>query len=195
MADGGGRSSTALEEGRRVYLGNLAYSVKPQDIEALLVEQGFGQFDKMEISVDPVSGRNPGYCFIEFSGRADADRFLGDMAGVQLHGRALKTGPCQPKASQRRADHQKPLFERWGDWKADRRRPGEQGPHAAIKHMDDVSSTNKRLYVGGLGMMLNQEENDKEIRALFHGFDMCVLPLPPSLISCPHDIYLLWNLS
>ncbi len=48
-----------------------------------------------------------------------------------------------------------------------------QGPYAAIRHMDDVLSKQvTRLYVGGLERMIDQKQNDLEIRQLFKGFDL-----------------------
>jgi RNA recognition motif-containing protein len=185
----------ALSEGRRIYLGNLLYSVKPADVEDLLRDTGFeASFENLHISIDPVSGRNPGYCFVEFTTREEADRALEVLPGNTLFNRAIKIGPCHPKSSSQGASRwgsssrngtgasngeYTPSFQRWGDWKGDSDarsspRDGEQGPNGAIRHLENRSNRNPdkaQLYIGGLGMMINQEHHDTEMQELLEGFE------------------------
>lgn len=195
------RSSDAAAEGRRLYMGNLLYSVKPSDVEQVLEQTGF-QYDKIHISVDPISGRNPGYCFVEFLTKDEADRALTNLQGITVYDRPVKLGPCHPKSNTRSAgadsprreprsgsagtwgssspSTNRPTFQRWGDWSGDRSpapaAQNEQGPYGALKHLDEMKdggrTDGKRLYVGGLGKMIDQEQNDAEIRELFAGFDV-----------------------
>lgn len=187
----------ALAEGRRIYMGNLLYSVQPGDVEDLLRQSGFAEsFEKLHISIDPVSGRNPGYCFAEFTTREEADRALETLPGSALFNRQIKVGPCNPKtpSSQSRGwgvgrgggdrgeGGHNPTFQRWGDWKGDdskpARREGEQGPYGAIRHLDNRSqrTTDKaQLYIGGLGMMTSQEQHDAEMQEILAGFELYVI--------------------
>lgn len=169
--------SDALSEGRRIYLGNILYHVRPEQITEALRAQGFSEDDveQMHISVDPVTGRNPGYCFVEFETKETADRAMERMAGVPILGRPLKTGPCKPKAwqSQRKqAGQYQPTFERWGNWNGDGVQLSGQGPVGAEEHLIEVIQKEQRyrVFVGGLGKMINQAENDKELRAIFEGY-------------------------
>lgn len=199
----------ALSEGRRIYVGNLLYSIKPADVEDLMRQTGFDQsFEQLHISIDPVSGRNPGYCFVEFTTREEADRALEVLAGASLFNRAIKVGPCNPKSSSQResrwnssrGDDYKPTFQRWGDWKGGEdsqsgRREGEQGPQGAARHLDDRSRRNPdkaQLYIGGLGMMTDQEHHDTEMQELLAGFDVYVTQhrfqvIPPNFASCENS--------
>jgi RNA recognition motif-containing protein len=191
----------ALAEGRRIYLGNLLYSVQPADVEDMLRQAGFADsFEKLHISIDPVSGRNPGYCFAEFTTREEADRALEALPGASIFNRALKVGPCHPKTQSQsrsgwgagsrdgnRSDVRggddsggyNPTFQRWGDWKGDKENSkaagdAEQGPYAARRHLDARSQrpTDKaQLYIGGLGMMTNQEQHDAEMQEILQGFE------------------------
>ena len=182
----------ALAEGRRIYIGNLLYSVQPGDIEDLLRQAGFGEsFEKLHISIDPVSGRNPGYCFAELSTREEADRALNDLPGSALFHRPIKVGPCNPKTpspsrtwgnSYRRGDRSEggghnPILQRWGDWKGNDPKPTQreedQGPYAAIRHLDGRSqrTTDKaQLYIGGLGKVMIQEHHNAEMEDILAGF-------------------------
>lgn len=187
----GTQQRDALTEGRRIYLGNLLYSVKPADVEDLIRQCGFDQsFEKLHISIDPVSGRNPGYCFVEFTTREEADRALDSLPGASLFHRAVKVGPCHPKSGSQRepgsrwgssrgtnGDHT-PTFQRWGDWKGSDSqsgpREGEQGPQAAMRHIDARTRRNpdkSQLYIGGLGKMIDQEHHDSEMQELLAGFE------------------------
>jgi RNA recognition motif-containing protein len=189
-----GGDSAAVTDGRRIYLGNLLYSVKPEDIDAVLQELGLGKYDKIHLSFDPVSGRNPGYCFVEFFHKDDAEQALAALAETEVAGRPLKVGPCIAKApSQRQGDRQPRArtdallpAERWGDWRGERRSPASprperedresdvQTPHKAIQHHKEMTAEGdgRRLYVGGLSMMVNQEQHQEEVRSYFEGFDM-----------------------
>jgi RNA recognition motif-containing protein len=170
----------ALSEGRRIYLGNILYHVRPEQITEALQGQGFGEdeVDQIHISVDPVTGRNPGYCFVEFETKEYAETALERMAGVPILGRPLKAGPCKPKAwvsKDKQARQHRPIFERWGNWNSDGSKGvmlSGQGPMGAEEHLIEVVQKEQRyrVFVGGLGKMINQAENDKEMRSIFEGF-------------------------
>lgn len=190
-------SADTIAQGRRIYLGNLLYRVKPEEIEEMLVMEGFGdEVESIHISVDPVTGRNPGYCFIDFKTGNGAQTTLESLTDTSIQGRTVKVGPCQPKRVQPagRSDDFTPTFQRWGDWKGSRpndpaeRFPGdegiEQGPYGALVHIDAVRKADvpARVYFVGLGKMINQYENDREIRGYLDGFNVFVhLFLPISL--------------
>jgi hypothetical protein len=183
-------SDTAGPEGRRIYLGNLLYTVKPAEIETMLADQGVGQVEKIHISIDPVTGRNPGYCFVDFVNREDAQTALSSVTG-SIRGRAVRVGPYEAKKERtnpRWKSNQDPTFQRWGDWKGQRdsardddagagvplgkidARGTEHGPYGATDHFDDMVKTDpsgRRLYVGGLGKMIDQRHNDNEISDIF----------------------------
>jgi RNA recognition motif-containing protein len=181
----------ALSEGRRIYLGNLLYAVTPSNIEDLLRESGYGDsLEKLHISVDPVSGRNPGYCFVEFTTREAADRVLESLPGKLLFNRPIKVGPCHPKTPHQsrwrgsRGAEYTPTFQRWGDWKGSPENAGrraqpreEQGPYAAVQHIEERNSRPRsginttQLYIGGLDIMINQEHHDTEMQRLLEGFE------------------------
>lgn len=57
----------------------MPYNAKPYDIENLLGNNGSNQLENIHISIDPVSARNPGYCFVDFSDPQTADRALSDL--------------------------------------------------------------------------------------------------------------------
>ncbi|KAL1844330.1 hypothetical protein VTJ49DRAFT_9 [Mycothermus thermophilus] len=176
----------ALAEGRRIYVGNLLYSLTPGDIEAVLRDSGFPHYERIHISIDPVSGRNPGYCFVEFPSSRDAEDALNRLGGVLVQDRPLKVGPCNPKSTPRSArrpwaDRGQLAFNRWGDWTPEKRTPAEpeeQGPYGALQHHAVETSTLqpdgrhiRRLYIGGLGKMYDQTHNQAEMKEILQGFN------------------------
>lgn len=189
---GSSESVDTIAEGRRIYLGNLLYRINPGQIEDMLATEGFGEeVESVHISVDAVSGRNPGYCFVDFKTRDGAQTALESLTGTLIQGRPVKVGPCQPKRAEvaGQTDDYTPTFQRWGDWKGPRpgdpaeHCPGEgikQGPYGALDHIDEMSKADApaRVYIGGLGKMINQKENDREIRAYLDGFNVFVYHPP-----------------
>ncbi|KAJ5778377.1 RNA recognition motif domain protein [Penicillium odoratum] len=175
----------ALSEGRRIYLGNLPYTAKPYNIEKILANNGFSHLETIHISIDPVNARNPGYCFVDFTDRTIAERALTSLK-AEISGRPIKVGPCEPKKHHdRRLNRENDyVFKRWGDWTSQPRdrenttgrlnkEDIEQGPYGALGHFDNMVENyeGRRLYVGGLGKMLNQAQHNKEITELFAGFN------------------------
>ncbi|KAK1590490.1 RNA recognition domain-containing protein [Colletotrichum navitas] len=195
----------ALAEGRRIYLGNLLYIVQPVEIEEMLKDNGFSEYDKIHISMDPVTARNPGYCFVDFKTRADAERALSSL-DTSIRSRPLKVGPCEPKRQQanRWTSYKDSNFNRWGNWSGQRGQAGdnseeggvqngkgdkrriENGPYGAIEHFDEVVATDtdgRRLYIGGLPKMIDQQQSQDEMREILTGFD----PVAISKRITPHE--------
>lgn len=83
-------AAKAIAEGRRIYLGNLRYQAKPEDIEDLLRANDLGHFTNIHISIDPFTGRNPSYCFAEFPDAESAVTAMQILEGKELLGREGK---------------------------------------------------------------------------------------------------------
>ncbi|KAK4678898.1 hypothetical protein QC764_000770 [Podospora pseudoanserina] len=198
----------------RIYVGSLDYFAKPADVEELLVGANLNSFQKIHISIDPISGRNRGYCFVDFPSHQEAAYALEALAGQSILGRVVKLGPCVPKGHGRssRGDQSsaefRPVFQRWGDWKgadgASERKDGagfrgwnspreqtedQQGPYAALNRLQSYSNKDStRIRIDGLDKMIDQEHNDPEIRSFFSGFDVVAIDkcvVPYSLRSTP----------
>ncbi|KAL1896095.1 hypothetical protein Sste5346_004835 [Sporothrix stenoceras] len=167
--------SGAIAEGRRIYLGNLLYATRPNEIEQALEDHGFGNYAQIHVSVDPVSGRNPGYCFVDFNDRETAESALNSLVAT-VRGRPLKVGPCQPKQQGQRRDARP--ADRWGSSReantdsrtGDDRRWGDWKKGTDGRDNNNTPSGGKRLYIGNLGPMQDQEQNQQEIGDLLQGF-------------------------
>ncbi|KAI1647754.1 RNA-binding domain-containing protein [Daldinia loculata] len=178
-------AAKAIAEGRRIYIGNLRYQAKPDDIEDLLRTNDLGSFESIHISIDPFTGRNPSYCFVEFPDRESADLAMSTLEGKLLLGREVKCRPCIPKGGAS-GGRQGEGSKRWGHWTGEKTttdeggeaslgqdiRQGEQegSPSSFTRYRNDFS--NQRLYVGGLPRMHDQATNSAEIRELFKAFQV-----------------------
>ncbi|KAI3323858.1 RNA-binding domain-containing protein [Xylariaceae sp. AK1471] len=160
-------AAKAIAEGRRIYIGNLRYQAKPDDIEDLLKANDLSHFNNIHISIDPFTGRNPSYCFVEFPDADSAKKAMEILEGKELLGREVKCRPCQPKGS---GSGGKPSEgpNRWGQWSGDKDGQDQSKPSSFDRYRQDFSG--KRLYVGSLPRMHDQATNFAEMTELFKGF-------------------------
>ncbi|KAI9775413.1 MAG: hypothetical protein M1839_001108 [Geoglossum umbratile] len=151
----------SIADGRRLYVGNMPYMAKTEDIEALFARHGF-KVAHIDISLDPFSGRNPSYCFVDLEAKEQADRALRELNGQDLLGRPVKIGPGIAKSS------------RGGSNRAPQRRDANRASATpfVFDHWYGYSDQGLRLYVGGLPSLPDQPTVNAEIRALFRDFNV-----------------------
>src|SRR5262245_12170499 len=118
------------------------------------------------MSIDPFTGRNPSYCFVDLESKEQADHAMVELDGKDMLGRPVKIKPGIPKKATERCQSAQVenssspfLFDRW-----------ERTDVA--DHWYDYATQGRRLYVGGLPRMPNQPTADYEMRKLFDGFNM-----------------------
>ncbi len=81
--------------GNKLYVGNLAYSVRD---ESLL--EAFGQFGTVssaKVMMDRETGRSKGFGFVEMSSDAEAQAAVNGMNGQPLEGRAIVVNEARPR--------------------------------------------------------------------------------------------------
>ncbi|MCB9853423.1 MAG: RNA-binding protein [Phycisphaerales bacterium] len=83
--------------GRKLYVGNLSYDVKGQDLEQLFSEHG--TVDSASVIMDRDTGRSKGFGFVEMSSDDEARSAISALDGHDFQGRALKVNEAKPKAS------------------------------------------------------------------------------------------------
>jgi len=76
----------------RLYVGNLLYSAQKDDILQFFNENGFNVAN-ISMSIDPETGRNPSYCFVDFENPEDASRAMGELNGRDVLGRTVRISP------------------------------------------------------------------------------------------------------
>ena len=85
--------------GNKLYVGNLAYSVRDNDLQ-----QAFGQFGTVvsaKVMMERDTGRSKGFGFVEMGSDAEAQAAISGMNGQQFGGRGLvvnEARPMEPRA-------------------------------------------------------------------------------------------------
>jgi len=81
--------------GKRLYVGNLAYSASNADLESL-----FGQFGKVtsaQVIQDRDTGRSKGFAFVEMSSDAEAQAAINGLNDKEHGGRPLTVNEAKPR--------------------------------------------------------------------------------------------------
>ncbi|KAL2811672.1 hypothetical protein BJX63DRAFT_398458 [Aspergillus granulosus] len=194
---GGNRSNghvpQAISEGRRLYVGNMPYTAKMEDVQALFNKGGF-ETSRIDISIDPFSGRNPSYCFVDLETKELAERAMAELDGSDLLGRPVKIKPGVVKSPSERAQQRtgaasgtgmgsdslssgSPRGNRTSPFNADRwRRDDASAPAPSTPSKFGTSAnsrdsdSSKRLYVGGLPRLTDQQAITSNITTFFKDY-------------------------
>jgi cold-inducible RNA-binding protein len=81
---------------KKLYVGNLPYSVTEEGLESLFAQ--FGPVEDIVLIKDRETGRAKGFGFVEFETQADAEKAL-ELDGKDFEGRPLKVNIAKPKES------------------------------------------------------------------------------------------------
>jgi len=81
--------------GNKLYVGNLAYSVRDESLQ-----ESFGQFGTVtsaKVMMDRDTGRSKGFGFVEMGSDAEAQAAINGMNGQALEGRAIVVNEARPR--------------------------------------------------------------------------------------------------
>jgi cold-inducible RNA-binding protein len=94
---------------KRLFVGNLPYSVGESELETAFAE--YGTVVSAVVIRDRESGRSRGFGFVEMETDEMAESAVGALDGFEMEGRRLRVNEAQPKNNdrQRRSD----FGERW----------------------------------------------------------------------------------
>ena len=80
--------------GNKLYVGNLPYTVRDEDLQ-----QSFGQFGAVtsaKVMMERDTGRSKGFGFVEMGSDAEAQAAIGGMNGQSLGGRSITVNEARP---------------------------------------------------------------------------------------------------
>jgi cold-inducible RNA-binding protein len=83
--------------GKKLYVGNLAYSVTSESLEQMFLE--FGAVTSAQVIQDRETGRSKGFGFVEMQADDAAERAINGMHEKQLDGRSLTVNEAKPRES------------------------------------------------------------------------------------------------
>lgn len=104
-------AAPAVQQGSKLYIGNLPWSCDSTQLAEIC--QDIGEVELAEVIYDRDSGRSKGFAFVTMASGKDAQAVIDALDGTDLGGRVLKVNYPQSQAD-------KPRFER-GERREDRR--------------------------------------------------------------------------
>ncbi|CAL5874042.1 uncharacterized protein PFLUO_LOCUS8328 [Penicillium psychrofluorescens] len=152
----------AISEGRRLYVGNMPYTAKAEDVEAFFTAAQF-PIERIDIALDPFTGRNPSYCFVDLESKEQAEKAMVELDAKELLGRPLRIKPGVVRSST--DQHSRSTSTSSPSGTVDRWRRQENASFAKTN-----SDSSQRVYVGGLPRLGELETLQSQIRSFFDGY-------------------------
>lgn len=81
--------------GNKLYVGNLAYSVRDEELNEAFSQ--FGTVSSAKVMMDRDTGRSKGFGFVEMGSDAEAQSAINGMNGQALAGRAIVVNEARPR--------------------------------------------------------------------------------------------------
>ena len=81
--------------GKKLYVGNLSYSVSSSDLEKMFA--AFGTVESAQVIADRESGRSKGFGFVEMSNDEEAQAAIRGLNGQDSEGRPLTVNEARPR--------------------------------------------------------------------------------------------------
>ncbi|HVC44505.1 MAG TPA: RNA-binding protein [Candidatus Binataceae bacterium] len=81
--------------GRRLYVGNLAWTVTDQDLHDTFSEAG--QVDSSQVIMDRATNRSRGFGFVEMANDEAADAAVKKLNGRDIKGRPIRVNEAQAR--------------------------------------------------------------------------------------------------
>ena len=91
---------------KKLYVGNLSYKVKQEELESLFSE--YGNVSSAVVISDKFTGRSKGFGFVEMEDPASADKAIQELDGKAIQGRNLKVNEAQPRKDGDRNRNRRP---------------------------------------------------------------------------------------
>ena len=80
---------------RKMYVGNIPYSVTEEDLRELFSE--YGEIESLKIMQDHFTNRSKGFGFIEMVNEEDAKRAIATLNGKDFKGKSLTVAEARPQ--------------------------------------------------------------------------------------------------
>ncbi|EPQ66643.1 Bgt-4618 [Blumeria graminis f. sp. tritici] len=159
------KAEQAIEEGRRLYVGNMPYEATPKDVERLFEKIASG-IEAINMSVDPMTGRNPSYCFVDFVSKELAMQVMAEYNGRDFMRRELKVKPGVKSGTGTGKFHLRPTHILRDHPAATERWTRLENP----EDQQDATKEGRRLYIGNLPRFQNYAVANRRIRELLQDY-------------------------
>ncbi len=81
--------------GNKLYVGNLSYNVRDEDLQQAFAQ--YGNVSSAKVMMDRDTGRSKGFGFVEMGTDAEAQAAINGMNGQSLDGRAIVVNEARPR--------------------------------------------------------------------------------------------------
>jgi len=82
-----------------IYVGNLPYSVRDDDLQAMFEE--YGAVSSAKVIMDRETDRSKGFGFVEMSSSEDGQAAIDKLNGLEMNGRPLRVNEARPREDRR----------------------------------------------------------------------------------------------
>jgi len=82
--------------GKKLYVGNLAFSATDDALQNLFAQAG--KVESAKVIIDKVSGRSKGFGFVEMSSDEEAQAAINQLNETDFEGRKLSVAEARPQA-------------------------------------------------------------------------------------------------
>ena len=81
--------------GNKLYVGNLSYNIRDEDLQQAFAQ--YGGVSSAKVMMDRDTGRSKGFGFVEMGSDAEAQAAINAMNGQSLDGRAIVVNEARPR--------------------------------------------------------------------------------------------------
>ncbi len=81
--------------GNKLYVGNLSYNIRDEDLQQAFAQ--YGNVSSAKVMMDRDTGRSKGFGFVEMGTDAEAQSAINGMNGQALDGRAIVVNEARPR--------------------------------------------------------------------------------------------------
>ena len=81
--------------GKKIYVGNLSYSVTDSTLEQMFA--AYGAVQSAQVIMDRDTGRSKGFGFVEMSNDQEAQSAINGLNGTMMNGRTLTVNEAKPR--------------------------------------------------------------------------------------------------
>lgn len=90
----GPKAFTGGKMGKKLYVGNLSYSMDDQSLTNLF--STYGNVESARVITDRETGRSKGFAFVEMSADSEAQSAIEKLNGTEQSGRAINVSEAKP---------------------------------------------------------------------------------------------------
>lgn len=87
---------------KKLYVGNLAFSVTDEELQQAFTS--FGNVTSARVIIDKMSGRSKGFGFVEIEDDSSADDAISKMDGQTIAGRPVRVSEAKPQEDRPRRE-------------------------------------------------------------------------------------------